>query len=162
MTAFGDCVADDDLCVAYCRNTCLRSLMVSTEPSSSEDWVVSTRNQVGSTTVVNGYETNGWDEYQATSEWNVRNFQTVLAPGGSYVMSFLDANGAQVSPAYHLETWLETPDECADLIGSEDVVMASPATSCDDAVANGDFSTASVSPWKHNHGGHRNPRWTGD
>ena len=146
--AGGDCLEYFDG-VAYCANTCLRTVTLRVDQSDTSSLNLRvTRNSDGAQVTGSGifmYDTN---PYLFAYESNERQFSVSL-PRGEYTLEFVDGDQV-VWPRHVYETWEGIPP-CDGHVMSADVKIVEPplfADECAELIRNGDMSLG-VTYWQH-------------
>ena len=159
MTAFagGPCVSYPDMCMSYCRDTCLRTVSFFTDDSGTKDWTMRVTERGGqsrSVVVPNNYYNTYNNQNTLSSLYVMRRFSVSL-PSGLFDVEFLDGGGNIAWPTFAEEFWTEAPP-CAGHANPGDVTVIvpdPPAGFCDDLIRNGDLESGDLwHPWQKSGG----------
>lgn len=147
-----DCIEYPDNCLAFCPNTCLRTVTYSVEQFGTEELKLLVTDKNGNSRLIPGkIQQTGY--YEFSRPFNFRTFSASL-PEGEYTAQFVDQNGNSIWPTYVEESWEASPD-CPMSAGPLDIelldVRISDSSYCDEMIRNGgqENELTTSEPWVH-------------
>lgn len=157
-----DCLVFANQCLAYCKDTCLRTVTYQVDPTVSEQYKMRVCNDTGTCIEVNNtfwYEEEDTEVETLVENTRVDRFRyfAVTLPKGSYVAQIIDSNGGKLAwPTFVEEIYQDT--FCANSleIGSVELnVPKTTASECKSLIRNGNAEASSENHtyWLHRHGG---------
>ena len=155
------CKVFADQCLAYCEDTCLRTVTYRVDPTGSDTYKLRVCKAEG--TCIEIDNTFWYEEEDTEIETLMTNtrsdrlrYFSVTLPKGSYVAHFVDPNGSMVWPTFVEEEYEDAlcPNALED--GSVNLVIPTvSASECKSLIRNGnaEASKANHTYWLHRHGG---------
>ena len=155
------CLVFTEQCLAYCKDTCLRTVTLQVDPTASDAIRLRVCNIDGACIDVDG--TFWYEEEDTEVETLIKNTRTdrlryfsATLPKGSYVAEFLDTNGNVVWPTFVKEKYEDAL--CPTALEDGSVVVTVPPVreaECKHLIRNGDAETSDSDHeyWLHRHGG---------
>jgi len=155
------CLLFANQCLAYCEDTCLRTITYQADPTGSEAYRLKVCNTAQ--TCIEVDNTYWYEEEDTEVVTLIRNTQvdrlryfSVTLPKGSYTAEFVDTSGNTVWPKFAEEKYQDAL--CPDALDDGSVHLTIPevaASECESLLRNGDAETSDTyhTYWRHRHGG---------
>lgn len=144
----------------YCRDTCLRTVIFSVDPTAignAKLQILDKNDSSRSFSYTGGFPTeylnNGKPDPLANSDWDKYVSFAAALPRGSYLARFVRGDGSVVWPSFVETTW--GPSLCQGGASPNNVQLVTPnipAFQCKELIRNGDMETGSTVPWLHSFG----------
>lgn len=156
-----NCLVYANQCLAYCKDTCLRTVTYQTDPTGSDDYKLRVCNAERTCAEVDN--TYWYEEEHTEVETLMQNsradrlrYFAVTLPRGSYTTELVDSDGNLAWPTFVEEKYEDAL--CSDALedGSVDLFVPTvQVAECESLVRNGDaeYSQTDHTYWLHRHGG---------
>jgi len=147
--AGGDCSVYHDG-IAYCQNTCYRTLQLKVGSTGDFDLRVTKEDDGAEVFIPDIYPYDN-DGTNRSSYHGFDRIYSVSLPAGAFKLEFLDEDGIPAWPRYVYEVWEGTPD-CEGYGSTQNLTIAEPELECDDMIMNGNMEKGTHG-WLHNNNG---------